>query len=110
MLYSRLPDSRNTILGYGPMTFDVRSAKVTGAQSAGRARVIWLDGELQGFNREGRLFSLPSEKPIRRPRHIRSWDAQTSQGVVHIDETCWTCNGWLKMAMKSIDDLMGDSE
>lgn len=92
------------------MTFDVRSAKITGAIQSGRARVIWLNGELQAFNRDGRLFSIPSEKPTRRPRYIRAWDANTEQGIVHIDETCWTCNGWLGMAMKSIDDLMGDSE
>lgn len=90
------------------MTFDIRSAKVRGAQSSGRARIIWLEGRLIGFNKEGKIFDVEAEKPLRRPGYIRAWDSVTQAGVVHIDETCWTCNGWLVIAMKSIEELIGE--
>jgi len=91
--------------------FDIKSAKVTGAVETGRARVVWQDGILNGYKLEGdyinHIFSIQSDEPKRRPRYIRAWDANTEQGVIHIDEACWTCNGWLKMAMKSINELTG---
>lgn len=92
------------------MIFDVKSAKVNGAESAGRARVVYLDGKLMGFNRDGKMFEVESEKPTRRKGYIRAWEANTAKGVVTIDETCWTCNGWLPMAMKSIEDLIGGEQ
>lgn len=92
------------------MTFDVKSSKVSGSLSAGRARVIYLDGRLMGFGRDSKLFDLESEKPTRRKGYIRAWEAKTVNGIVNIDETCWTCNGWLSMAMKSIEELIGERE
>ena len=87
--------------------FDVKSSKVSGAESCGRARVIYIDAKLIGFNKTGKVFEVKSEKPTRRKGYIRAWDANTVKGVVHIDETCWTCNGWLPVALKSIEELIG---
>lgn len=87
--------------------FDCKSAKVTGALSFARARVIWFDGKLFGFGKDGKLFESESEKPMRRSGHIRTWDAQTPNGMIGISESCWTCGGWLTVAMTSADKFIG---
>lgn len=69
--------------------------------------MIYADGQLMGFNKEGRLFAVESERPTRRKGYIRAWEAKAVSGIVNIDETCWTCNGWLPVTLKTIDELIG---
>jgi len=90
--------------------FDCRSAKVTGKLDYARARVIWTDGNLIGFGKEGLMFKTESTKPKRRSGFIRAWDAITPTGTIHIDESCWTCGGWLSVATKSIDQLINEAQ
>ena len=90
--------------------FDCRSAKVTGQLDYARARVIHKDGYLYGFGIDGLLFKTESDKPKRRSGYIRTWDAKSPNGTIEISETCWTCGGWLPVAVKSIDKLINEAQ
>lgn len=79
--------------------WDCKAATVTiNDEPLGKVRVLWRDGALRCFNAIGCVLDIQSEKPKRKPWHIRKWVANTEHGEIIIKEKCWTCGGWHKIA------------
>lgn len=86
--------------------WDCKAAFTT--KTSGKVRVLWKDSRLRCFNATGLVRDIQSDKPTRKPRHIRTWIANTEHGEITIKEKCWTCGGWWKVAGVQAEKLWGE--
>lgn len=87
-------------------TWDVKAAFITyQGKTTGKVRILHRDGQLRAFNATGIALNIKSEKPTRKRGHIRVWVAVTEHGEITIEEKCWTCGGWWRIASESAESL-----
>ena len=83
------------------------SVSIRGAFNFARARVLYRDGLLKVFGKDGPLLEVMSFKPTKRPGHVWVWDATTAKGQIEIRNKCITCGGraWGKVVFMPADQL-----
>lgn len=86
---------------------DFRSVSTDGAVTLARARVIWLDGQLQVHTLDGVKLATFANVPKRRHHHVGVWDAETTEGRLTMRLKCVTCGGlrWIRFAAKSAHEV-----
>ena len=79
--------------------FDLKAAKVQGAASCARARVLWRDGLLRAYSPTGMVFGIDTTKPVKMKGYLNSWLVDSSAGPIVIKSRCMTCGGpqWWKL-------------
>lgn len=88
---------------------DMRSVSLSGALASARARVIWDDGLLKIWNRDGFVTALKAEKPVKIRGYLARWDTKTERGNLEIRGKCLGCGGrkWWKFMTVSTETLWG---
>lgn len=77
------------------MFVDLASVRVSGAISLPRARVLWKDGLLRMFTKEGIVWEAPARAPKAVPsRWYKLWHVDTDRGEIVLRNRCSTCGGW----------------
>ncbi len=86
---------------------DFKSVSVKGAFNYARARVLWRGGLLRVYTVEGLQVDVMSERPVRRPRFLGTWDVKAYSGNITLRAKCVTCGGrkWWRVVSKSFDEL-----
>lgn len=85
---------------------DLPSVSVKGAIVFARARVLWKDGLLRMFTKEGKVWESISERPtVTLSYWSRQWKAETMRGDILMKTKCSTCGGWRKVTRLSADEL-----
>lgn len=89
------------------MTFDLKSAGMQGPYNFGRVRVLWRDGLLKAFNRQGVVLEVISTQPKRLKGYLRAWQSETDGGTIVLKAKCMTCGGrsWWRIMRLSEDEL-----
>lgn len=86
---------------------DLKTVSIRGTFNYGRARVLWKDGLLKVFGVNGLMLEIMSERPIRKARHMMTWDAKTRKGTVTMRGKCMTCGGrkWWRIVYMAKEEL-----
>lgn len=87
---------------------DFKSMRLSGAVSIGRARVLWHEGELRAYTKDGLVFQATSTAPIVQEKRWRPcYIAQTQKGDVLLKTKCSTCGGWGQVTRVPAETLWG---
>ena len=83
------------------------SVSVRGAFNFARARVLWKDGLLRVFGKDGPVLDILAEKPVKKKGHLLTWSVQTVKGEITLHSKCITCGGreWWRVVFMSSDEL-----
>lgn len=84
-----------------------RSVSIKGAFNFGRARVLWNDGLLRVFCYDGLALEIKAQPPVKRIRHLATWDITTERGEITLRNKCITCGGrkWWPVYYMEQNDL-----
>ncbi len=83
------------------------SVSIRGVFNYARARVIWNDGLLRVFGKDGPMLDIMADKPRKKPGHILTWVVKTAKGDITLRNKCITCGGrrWWRIVNVSNDEL-----
>jgi hypothetical protein len=86
---------------------DFSSVSIKGAFNYGRARVLWNNGLLRVYTVDGLRLEILARRPVKRPRHLRTWDIDTGKGDIVLRGKCITCGGrpWWRIAFMPVNEL-----
>lgn len=89
---------------------DFKAMRLSGAISISRARVLWHEGLMRAYTKEGLVWVAESKAPILHERRWRPhYVAQTVSGDVILKTKCITCGGWGRVAKIPAEQLWGDA-
>lgn len=87
---------------------DLPSVKVSGAFNIARARVLWKEGKLKAFTKDGVVLELVGvNRPTPNKGWRRSWRAETPYGDITMSAKCSTCGGWRRVTQPTAEELWG---
>jgi hypothetical protein len=88
-------------------TLNFSSVSIKGAFDYARARVLWHDGLLRVYTVGGLALEIAALRPVKRSRHLRTWDVDTGKGDIVIRWKCITCGGrkWWHLIATPSDEL-----
>ena len=85
---------------------DHKAVSISGVKNIARARVLWKDGVLKAYTKNGLVWGVKSEAPtVRKGGWTRHWEANTESGEILMRQRCMTCHGWRKVTKIKAEQL-----
>lgn len=84
---------------------DLKAVRVSGAVNIAKARVLWKDGTMKVFGKQGMIMVTKATEPQRAKGWLRSWIVDTDRGTLKLSAKC-QC-GWRDVARIPANELWG---
>lgn len=81
---------------------DFPSVSLSGAIEIARARVLWHEGTLRAYTKNGLVFETLANAPVEeQTRWQKRFVVQSSRGMIVMKPKCSTCGGWKQVTRKA---------